>query len=81
MFLRDRGKPRRHESKHVALLLRDRDAIYGREFGDLIGALGMEEVMTAPRSPWPNPYVERLVGSVRRESLDHVIVWNHRGFE
>ena len=59
-------------------LLRDRDAIYSREFGDLIGALGMEEVMTAPRSPWPNPYVERLVGSVRRECLDHVIVWNHR---
>ena len=59
-------------------LLRDRDAIYGREFGALIGALGMEEVMSAPRSPWQNPYVERLVGSVRRECLDHVIVWNHR---
>ena len=36
----------------------------------------MEEVMTAPRSPWQNPYVERLVGSVRRECLDHVIVLN-----
>ena len=41
-------------------------------------ALGMEEVITAPLSPWQNPYVERLIGSVRRECLDHVIVWNER---
>jgi len=38
----------------------------------------MEEVITAPRSPWKNPYVERLIGSVRRECLDHIIVWNER---
>jgi hypothetical protein len=38
----------------------------------------MEEVITAPPSPWQNPYVERLIGSVRRECLDHVIVWNER---
>ena len=38
--------------------------------------MGIEEVVTAPRSPWQNPYVERLIGSVRRECLDHVIVWN-----
>ena len=38
----------------------------------------MEEVLSAPRSPWQNPYVERLVGSIRRECLDHVIVWNRR---
>jgi transposase InsO family protein len=36
--------------------------------------MGIEEVVTAPRSPWQNPYAERLVGSVRRECLDHVIV-------
>src|SRR5260370_14362640 len=41
-------------------------------------ALGMEGVITAPLSPWQNPYVERLIGSVRRECLDHVIVWNER---
>jgi transposase InsO family protein len=58
--------------------LRDRDAIYGTELAALIGALGIEEVVSAPRSPWQNPYVERMVGSVRRECLDHVIVWNHR---
>ena len=38
--------------------------------------MGIEEVVTAPRSPWQNPYVERLIGSIRRECLDHVIVWN-----
>jgi hypothetical protein len=41
-------------------------------------AMGVEEVVTAPRSPWQNPYVERLIGSVRRECLDHVIVLNER---
>ena len=38
--------------------------------------MGIEEVVTAPRSPWQNPYVERLIGSIRRKCLDHVIVWN-----
>jgi len=40
--------------------------------------MGIKEVMTAPRSPWQNPYVERLIGSIRREVLDHVIVLNER---
>jgi transposase InsO family protein len=35
--------------------------------------LGVEEVLTAPRAPWQNPYVERLIGSIRRECLDHLI--------
>jgi transposase InsO family protein len=39
---------------------------------------GIEEVLTAPHSPWQNPYAERLVGSVRRECLDHVIVLGER---
>jgi putative transposase len=38
--------------------------------------MGVEEVLTAPRSPWQNPYVERLIGSIRQECLDHVIVFN-----
>ena len=38
--------------------------------------MGTEAVITAPRSPWQNPFVERLIGSIRRECLDHVIVWN-----
>src|SRR5271166_463173 len=59
-------------------VLRDRDAIYGRDFAAMTRDMGMEEVLTAPRSPWQNPYVERLIASIRRECLDHVIVWNQR---
>jgi transposase InsO family protein len=59
-------------------LLRDRDAIYGAKFRSRVHSLGIEEVRTAPRSPWQNPYVERLIGSIRRECLDHVIVMNER---
>jgi len=57
-------------------LLRDRDSIYGLEFERRTQGLGMEQVLIAPRAPWQSPYVERLVGSVRRECLDHVIVLN-----
>jgi len=42
-------------------VLRDRDAIYGRDFADMTGGIGIEEVLTAPRSPWQNPFLERLV--------------------
>lgn len=59
-------------------LLRDRDAIYGRDFAAITKGMGMEDVVTAPRAPWQNPCVERLVGSIRRECLDHIIVWNQR---
>ena len=55
-------------------LLRDRDAIYGELVQRRIRSLGIEEVITAPRSPWQNPFVERIVGSIRRDCLDHVIV-------
>jgi transposase InsO family protein len=57
-------------------LLRDRDGIYGLEFQNRAQALGLEEVRIAPQSPWQSPYIERLIGSVRRECLDHVIVFN-----
>jgi transposase InsO family protein len=57
-------------------LLRDRDSIYGPLFQRRAEALGLEEVRIAPRSPWQSPYVERLMGSIRRECLDHVIVLN-----
>jgi transposase InsO family protein len=40
--------------------------------------MGIEEVLAAPRSPWQNAYAERLIGSIRRECLDHVIVVNER---
>jgi transposase InsO family protein len=48
-------------------LLRDRDAIYGEKVRRRIKSLGIEEVVTAPRSPWQNPFVERIIGSIRRD--------------
>lgn len=57
-------------------LLRDRDSIYGLEFQRITQVLGVEELRIAPRSPWQSPYVERLIGSLRRECLDHVVVVN-----
>jgi putative transposase len=57
-------------------LLRDRDAVYGGVFSRRAQALGIREVKTAPRSPWQNPYVERLIGTLRRECLDHMVVLN-----
>ncbi|MDH3420958.1 MAG: integrase core domain-containing protein [Gammaproteobacteria bacterium] len=59
-------------------LLRDGDAIYGGKVGGKLRALGIEEVVTAPSSPWQNAYAERLIGSIRREMLDHVVVLNDR---
>lgn len=57
-------------------LLRDRDAIYGEAFRRRVASLGIEQVLSAPRSPWQNPYVERVIGTLRREGFDHVIVVN-----
>jgi putative transposase len=59
-------------------LIRDRDAIYGHEFRHRIRSLGMNEVITAARSPWQNAFAERLIGSIRRDCLDHVVVLNQR---
>jgi putative transposase len=59
-------------------LLRDRDGIYSADFGYTLRGFGIEEVMSAPRAPWQNPFVERVIGSIRRDCLDHVIVWNER---
>ncbi len=57
-------------------LIRDRDGIYGEFFKRRVKAMGIEEVLIAPQPPWQSPHVERLVGSIRRECLDHVIVLN-----
>ncbi|MGB2986791.1 MAG: integrase core domain-containing protein [Phycisphaerae bacterium] len=59
-------------------LIRDRDSIYDEFFRRRVKHMDIEEVVSAPRSPWQNPYCERLVGSIRRECLDHVIVINER---
>ncbi len=59
-------------------MLRDRDAIYGDAFSRRTKGMGIREVLIAPRAPWQNPFVERLIGSVRRECLDHVFVLSER---
>ena len=59
-------------------LLRDRDRIYGESFQQRVKKMGIEEVTIAPRSPWQNPYAERVIGSIRRECLNDVIVLNEQ---
>ena len=59
-------------------LIRDRDAAYGTIFRDRLEAMNIVDLPTAPRSPWQNAYVERVIGSIRRDCLDHVIVVNER---
>ncbi len=59
-------------------LLRDRDASYGQHFRRRVDAMGITEVVTAPCSPWQNAYVERVIGSIRRECLDHIVIFNER---
>lgn len=55
-------------------LQRDRDGIYGSQFRKQVEVMNINEVLSAPRSPWRGAYVERLIGSIRRECLDHVII-------
>ena len=57
-------------------LLRDRDTIYGDAFTQRVASMGIQEVLTAPRAPWQNPFVERVIGSIRRECLDHFLIRN-----
>src|SRR5690242_6816389 len=59
-------------------LIRDRDAVYGHAVRRRLQAMGIRDHPTAPRSPWQNAYAERLVGSIRRECLDHFLVFNAR---
>jgi len=59
-------------------LIRDHDRVYGEAFTRRIRAMGIRDRPTAPRSPWQNGYAERLIGSIRRECLDHVIVFGER---
>jgi len=54
-------------------LIRDRDGVYGSTFRDMVKALDIEEVVIAPHSPWQSPYVERVIGTLRRECLNHVV--------
>src|ERR1700716_3969541 len=60
-------------------LLRDRDRIFGADFVKQVKAMGIKQVLSAPRSPWQRAYVERVIGTIRRECLDHVIVFSEAG--
>lgn len=59
-------------------LLRDRDSIYGEHFRQRIKNMNIEEVKITPRSPWQNPYCERVIGSIRQDALDHMVVLNEQ---
>jgi transposase InsO family protein len=57
-------------------LLRDRDRIFGADLVTQVKAMGIQQVLSAPRSPWQRAYIERVIGTLRRECLDHVIVFS-----
>jgi transposase InsO family protein len=59
-------------------VLHDRDRIFGHEFVEQVKAMGIEQVRSAPPSPWQRAYLERLIGSIRRECLDHMINFSDR---
>jgi transposase InsO family protein len=59
-------------------MVRDRDSIYGKTFCRRVRSLGIEEVITAPRSPWQNPYAERVIGPLRRECLHNVVILHEK---
>ena len=66
------------EGTEPLYLLRDRDSIYSDWFHRRVAGLGIKEIVTAPQSPWQNPYAERVIGSIRQECLDHLIVLGER---
>jgi len=59
-------------------LIRDRDQVYGERFSRQVKTMGIREAVIAPRAPWQNAYAERVIGSIRRECLDHVVVIGER---
>jgi transposase InsO family protein len=59
-------------------LVRDNDGAYGKTFTKRVRTMGIRDRPIAPRSPWQNPYVERLIGTLRRECLDHVLITGER---
>ena len=59
-------------------LVRDNDGAYGQAFTSRIRAMGIRDRPISPRSPWQNPYAERLIGTLRRDCLDHVLIYGER---
>jgi transposase InsO family protein len=67
-----KGRPR------LRYLLRDQDSIYGGVFSDELKKMGLKQIITASKCPWHNNHVESLIGTIRRECLNHVIVFNEK---
>ena len=76
-----------HASGHVeafpwdtapTYLVRDNDGAYGQVFTRRVRAMGIRDRPISPRSPWQNPYAERLIGTIRRDCLDHVLIFGER---
>src|SRR4029077_5117937 len=61
-----------------AYLVRDNDGAYGAAFIRRLRAMGIRDRPISPQSPWQNPYAERLIGSLRRDCLDHVLILDER---
>jgi len=59
-------------------LIRDRDGNYGKDFRRRVKAMSVKEILIAPQSPWQNPFAERVIGSIRRECLDHFVILNEK---
>ena len=59
-------------------MIRDRDKIFGEKFSYKVAIMNINEVLITPWSPWQNPYVERVIGTIRRDYLDQMIVLNER---
>ena len=62
-------------------LLHDRDSVYGEAFRRRVGGLGVRELITPPRAPTANAHCERVIGTLRRDCLDHMLVWDERQAE
>lgn len=62
----------------LRFLIRDNDGAYGQEVADCLEAIGVREAKTALASPWQNAFCERVIGTLRRDCLDHVVVLNER---
>src|SRR5436305_364699 len=75
-----KGAVRRASGRRIApdYVVRDRDCAYGEIYVRRLRAMDIRDRPTAPRSPWQNAYAERLIGSIRREVLDHVVVLGER---
>ena len=88
MVWRDRASDRRRDRNQITqacgwkraprYLIRDRDGAYGEVVMRRVRSMGIRDRPTSPRSPWQNAYAERLIGSIRRECLDHVVVFGER---